>query len=99
MVFSVGGGPKCRSAVLFPCSSAYAVTVLSIYSLCHMITVPFIFFIMKLATNKNIVLLPIMQITFNSSSLAPWTAMMQHRLDSVLGLGWRGGRETVLASL
>ena len=73
-----------------------AAQLLCFHILLHMLL---FFSIMKVATNKNIVLLPITQITFNSSSLAPYTIMMQHRLDSVLGLGWQGGRETVLASL
>ena len=82
MVFSVGGVPKCRSAALFP----YAITVLSIYSPHH----NFILFfpITKLATNKNIVLLPITQITLNSSSLARQTAMTHHRLDLFYGSGF-----------
>ena len=62
-----GGGPKCRSAALFPCCSAYAITVLSICSLHHMNT----FYFFHYETNKNIVLLPITQIIFNSSSLTP----------------------------
>ena len=73
MVFSVGGGPKCRSAALFPSSSAYGITFkLQPASYEYLL----LFSIMKLATNKIIVLLPTTQITFNSSSLAPQTYAM-----------------------
>ena len=50
------------------------------------------FSITKLATNKNIVLLLITQITFNSSSLALQTAMTHHRLDSVLDFDGGSGK-------
>ena len=87
--------PLCCSVSMFFCICYYHTFNLQPTSYEYLLFFP----ITKLATNKNIVLLLITQIIFNSSSLASQTAMTQHRLDSALGLGCRGGMETVLASL